>query len=118
MLAVISAYGQQQVRQGHPKLTYQDTVYNFGTIKKGAEVEAVFSLTNTGDVPVLMNKVKPSCEAITVISYPYKPIFPGQQQEIRVKFNSKKICQGAKYITVETTEIKSFRTLTLKGEVK
>jgi hypothetical protein len=118
LMAGFTATAQQVVREGHPKLTYKDTIFNFGAIKKGAEIDAAYSFTNTGDVPVIMKKVKPSCEAITVVSFPDKPIFPGQQQEIRVRFNSELACAGAKFITVETSEKKSFRKLHITGHIK
>ena len=48
----------------------------------------VFSFTNTGSEPLLLEKCKGSC-GCTVPQCPKTPIAPGAQGEIEVKFNSK-----------------------------
>ena len=62
--------------------------YDFGTLDEGDAVTHVFSFTNTGSEPLLLEKCKGSC-GCTVPQCPKTPIAPGAQGEIEVKFNSK-----------------------------
>lgn len=62
--------------------------HDFGTLDEGDAVTHVFSFTNTGSEPLLLEKCKGSC-GCTVPQCPKTPIAPGAQGEIEVKFNSK-----------------------------
>ena len=62
--------------------------HDFGTLDEGDAVTHVFSFTNTGSEPLLLEKCKGSC-GCTVPQCPKTPIAPGAKGEIEVKFNSK-----------------------------
>ena len=62
--------------------------HDFGTLDEGDAVTHVFSFTNTGSEPLLLEKCKGSC-GCTVPQCPKTPIAPGAQGEIEVKVNSK-----------------------------
>ena len=62
--------------------------HDFGTLDEGDAVTHVFSFTNTGSEPLLLEKCKGSC-GCTAPQCPKTPIAPGAQGEIEVKFNSK-----------------------------
>ena len=62
--------------------------HDFGTLDEGDAVTHVFSFTNTGSEPLLLEKCKGSC-GCTVPQCPKEPIAPGASGEIEVKFNSK-----------------------------
>ena len=62
--------------------------HDFGTMDEGDAVTHVFSFTNTGSEPLILDKCKGSC-GCTVPQCPKEPIPPGASGEIEVKFNSK-----------------------------
>lgn len=69
------------------KLKFEEELYDFGSVKEGKEVEHVFSFTNTGKVPLVINDVKSTC-GCTIPEWPEEPIAPGEKGEISVQFNS------------------------------
>ena len=62
--------------------------HDFGTMDEGDAVTHIFSFTNTGSEPLILDKCKGSC-GCTVPQCPKEPIAPGASGEIEVKFNSK-----------------------------
>ena len=62
--------------------------HDFGTLDEGDAVTHIFSFTNTGSEPLILDKCKGSC-GCTVPQCPKEPIPPGASGEIEVKFNSK-----------------------------
>ena len=62
--------------------------HDFGTLDEGDAVTHIFSFTNTGSEPLILDKCKGSC-GCTVPQCPKEPIAPGASGEIEVKFNSK-----------------------------
>ncbi len=68
------------------EITFEDTKYDFGKIKKSAgKVSHYYTFTNTGNKP-LMIEVKPGC-GCTVGDYPKDPIAPGAKDSIKLEFN-------------------------------
>lgn len=65
--------------------------HNFGTITEGEVVSTTFTVTNTGDNPLIINDAKGSCGCTTpnISSFKNKPIAPGESRDIEVSFNSK-----------------------------
>lgn len=59
--------------------------YNFGNIKQNSENIHLFSFTNTGDKPLIIENAKGSC-GCTVPKYPKEPIAPGATGEIEVVY--------------------------------
>lgn len=86
-----------------PKTTiqYEKTEHNFGTIKQNTANETVFTFTNTGTEPLIIDEAKGSC-GCTVPDYPKKPVMPGETGEIKVVY-SPGTQQGAqqKVITIK-----------------
>lgn len=68
-------------------ITFKEKSVDFGDIVQGAKVEHVFTLTNTGTVPLVISNVAATC-GCTVPSWPKEPVAPGKSAEIKVSFNS------------------------------
>ncbi len=64
-----------------------ESVFSFGKIKKGDQVEHIYEVTNTGENPLIISQVKPGC-GCTVPDYTKDPILPGQKGKITLKFDS------------------------------
>jgi len=72
-----------------PKMTFKETgVHNFGTITEGDTIEHLFAFTNTGAYPLIINNITASC-GCTTPEWPRKPIEPGEESTIKVRFNSR-----------------------------
>jgi len=64
-----------------------DSVKEVGKIVEGQKLVLSFRFRNSGDKPLLISSVAPSC-GCTVAEKPEKPIMPGEEGEIRGEFNS------------------------------
>ena len=60
---------------------------NFGKIAEGQKLEVAFHFKNTGDHPLIIEKVQPSC-GCTVAEQPTEPVAPGKEGVIKASFNS------------------------------
>ncbi len=64
-----------------------DSVKNFGKIEEGQKLEVSFRFKNTGDKPLVIERVQPSC-GCTVAEQSKEPIAPGNEGQIKATFNS------------------------------
>ena len=69
-------------------IQFEETVYDFGTIKDGESVTHTYVFTNTGTAPFVISNAKGSC-GCTVPKWSREPIAPGESSEIVVTFNSR-----------------------------
>lgn len=65
-----------------------DSVKKLGKIVEGQNLQVIFRFKNTGDKPLIIQNVSPSC-GCTVADYPKDPIPPGKEAEITGSFDSK-----------------------------
>jgi len=59
----------------------------YGKMTEGQKLEVSFRFKNTGDKPLIIESVRPSC-GCTVADPPKEPIAPGGEGEIKGSFNS------------------------------
>ncbi len=69
-------------------MTFKEYEHHFGTLNEGDKPEHIFTFTNDGSEPLVLEKCKGSC-GCTVPTCPKEPIPPGGSGEIKVVFNSK-----------------------------
>jgi hypothetical protein len=60
---------------------------DFGKITEGQKLEVSFRFKNTGDKPLIIESVRPSC-GCTVADPPKEPVAPGAEGEIKGSFDS------------------------------
>ena len=63
-----------------------------------------FKFTNTGDEPLIVSNVKSSC-GCTIPKKPKKPILPGENGEIEVKYDTNRVNPIRKTITVTSNAV-------------
>ncbi len=102
---------------GQAKIEFSRLDIDFGTIQQGEEIMIPFNLKNTGDAPLIIYKVEPSC-GCTVSQYPDKPIKPGETAQVKLIFNS----DGYSGYQIKTAKVftntkDSIITLTIHGVV-
>jgi len=104
--------------EGAPVFTFEKDEYAFGEVKEGEAVKHVFSFTNTGKSPLIIENATASC-GCTVPDWPKEPIAPGQKSQINVEFDSKgKSGMQNKTITITANTNPAITTLKITGTVK
>jgi hypothetical protein len=99
------------------KISWTKENHDFGEIKQGKPVSVEFSFTNTGDEPLLIADVVPSC-GCTASDYSKEPIAPGKSSVIKITYNAAAIGSFSKTITVNFQDAGLKKILNIKGTVK
>jgi hypothetical protein len=60
---------------------------NFGKISEGQKLEVSYSFKNTGNKPLVITRVQPSC-GCTIAEQPTEPVAPGAVGIVKASFNS------------------------------
>jgi hypothetical protein len=100
---------------GGPVMTFEKMEIDYGTIAQGSDPLRKFKFKNTGTEPLIINNARGSC-GCTVPAYKKEPIAVGETGEIEVRYDTQRIGQFTKQVTVETNE-GTPRILSIKGEV-
>jgi len=77
-----------------------DAVYDFGEVMQGEVVKAKFEIKNTGDVPLKIFEVKPTC-GCTLASFTEEAVDPGKSAWVEAEVDTKGMFSNiSKTITV------------------
>ena len=93
-----------------------DETINFGEIIQGKDKNIEFIIQNTGTGNLIITNAKASC-GCTKLEYPKEIIKPGNKERIKVTFNSNKIGEQKKNITLTTNATPSIKILIIEGMV-
>lgn len=92
--------------------------HDFGEIEKGEEAVAIFTITNQGQAPLVVENVKVSC-GCTIVKWNSEPVMPQDTIQIKVSYNSNIVGEIKRSVVVKTNDHKQKRTLLLiTGDVK
>lgn len=98
-------------------ISFDKTVFDYGKIETGSDGHRYFTVKNTGDKPLILSEVKPSC-GCTTPEWSKDPILPGKTAQIKVGYNTNSPGAFSKIIEVFSNDPNNSRTvLTIKGEV-
>ncbi len=104
--------------QSKPTMDFAKTEHDFGTIKE--EIGAVttrFEFKNTGDTPLIIQRVSSSC-GCTTPSYSREPILPGSEGTVAAQYSTvSRPGAFSKTIRVYTNVPDTVYVLTIKGNV-
>ena len=68
-------------------LAFKSDSYDFGTVEEGPAAEHVFTFTNTGKEPLIIQRVQPSC-GCTTPDWTKEPIAPGKTGMIKSSYGT------------------------------
>lgn len=96
-------------------ITFKTLVIDRPNIAYGADETFTFEFKNTGKTPIIISNVQTSC-GCTTADKPSEPVQPGKSSKISVKYDTKRVGEFTKTITV-TTNVGDPVVLTIKGKV-
>ncbi|TDX84351.1 DUF1573 domain-containing protein [Epilithonimonas xixisoli] len=68
-------------------ISFDKTTFDYGNVKAGSDGHRFFTVKNTGDKPLILTEVKPSC-GCTTPEWSKDPILPGKETKIKVGYNT------------------------------
>jgi hypothetical protein len=101
-----------------PMISLDKDVHDYGTIAYGANGTCEFTVTNTGDQPLILTNCKGSC-GCTVPKCDTEPIKPGQKTTITVKYDTKRPGAINKSVTISSNATNApEKIVRIKGTVE
>lgn len=103
---------------GPPRLVFNESVFDFGKVEQGAQVNHLFQFTNQGGQDLRIESVKTSC-GCTAAVISSEVISPGQAGTISTTFDTTRFAgEKAKSVSVYSNDpLQPVTTLTLQGEI-
>jgi hypothetical protein len=83
----MGTYAQETKGEKGPKISFSESMKDYGDITFGDSISYVFKFTNTGTEDLVIKNVVTTCSC-TSRKYTEGPIAPGQSGELTVSFNS------------------------------
>lgn len=100
-----------------PIMKFREEIFDFGTITQGEKVTHDFKFKNEGESDLIISNAYGSC-GCTVPEVPKKPILPGEENIIRVTFDSNgKSGMITKDITILTNCIPNNVVIKIKANI-
>ena len=101
-----------------PVMSFEQTEYDFGTVKQGEVVNHTFEFTNTGSTPLIIENASATC-GCTVPDWTREPVAPGGKGQIAVQFNTTgKMGQQNPTVTVRANTQPDIVKVSMKGNVE
>lgn len=100
-----------------PKIEFEKTTHNFGTLTQGDPAIYEFRFTNVGTEDLKITYAKGSC-GCTVPKWPKDPIAPGKSDVIKVKYDSNRIGGINKNVTITSNAVNTpTQRIYIKGKI-
>ncbi len=101
-----------------PQIKVDKDVHDYGTMEQGGDGTCTFTISNTGNAPLIISLCKGSC-GCTVPTCPKEPIAPGASASITVKYDTKRVGPINKSVTITTNAVNQPRKVVrIKGQIK
>lgn len=99
-------------------IQWLDSTKDMGQITEGQKLEVSFRFKNTGNKPLVIKNVRPSC-GCTAAEPPKEPIGPGEEGVIKGVFDSNgKAGKNTKTLTVESNAANQPHTVSFTVDVQ
>ena len=118
VFAIFVSFAQDaEKKENGPRISFEETTHEYGEIELNSDGAYDFAFTNTGNEPLILSKPRSSC-GCTVPSWPKEPILPGETNNIKVTYNTKKAGSFNKTVTIySNAKGSSTVVLRIKGKV-
>ncbi len=118
ILIIAASFTLLHAQQMGPHISWDNDTHDFGDIKEdGGKVTHNFSFTNTGNQPLVITNVRPSC-GCTSSDYTKEPVMPGQKGFVSATFNPQsRPNKFSKSIAITTNSTPPSSTLRIIGNV-
>ncbi|HEY0977923.1 MAG TPA: DUF1573 domain-containing protein [Flavobacteriales bacterium] len=101
-----------------PRITFDTTVFDYGTIEHGGDGRCSFRFTNTGDAPLIIHTFQTSCGCL-VPDWDKEPVMPGASGTVRLKYDTYRAGPINKSATLRSNAVNTPTVvLRIKGTVK
>ncbi len=100
-----------------PVISFEKTTHDYGTVTYGGDGVCTFKFTNTGKEPLILQQPQSSC-GCTVPTWPKEPVLPGDSNEIKVTYNTKKVGPINKTVTIRSNAKNNTVILRITGKVE
>ena len=109
-------FAQTAQKKAADVVKFTTETIDLGKIKQGNPTTAVFSVSNIGSDPLIIEQASPTC-GCTISDYTKEPIAPGKSGTIKATYNAANIGAFEKHLTVKFAGVDEIKSITLKGEV-
>lgn len=100
-----------------PVISFKSLTHDFGDVAMGQKLTHTFEFKNTGESPLLIHSVKPSCHCTVLQDWSKEPIPPGETGTITAQFEGKFSGTNNKYISVVANTRPNVTQLNLTANV-
>jgi hypothetical protein len=107
----------EEVVADGPQMTFESLEIDFGTIEQDSDPFRIFKFKNTGTDALLITNARGSC-GCTVPSYSKAPVEAGADSEVKVRYDTHRLGQFRKRVTLTTNAGDEPIILTIKGKVE
>lgn len=96
------------------QIKFEKEYHDFGTFsrKDTAQVTVIFTYTNTGEQPLIIQAARTSC-GCTKAAFSPEPVMPGKQGQISVTYNGNEVSPGYFKKSIDITSNGSEEPVTL-----
>ena len=99
-----------------PIMSFDNLIVDYGEIEQHSDPLRVAKFTNTGNAPLVIKNARGSC-GCTVPTYPKQPIMPGETAEIEIRYDTKRLGNINKTVTITTNQDGDPVVLRVQGKI-
>jgi hypothetical protein len=99
-----------------PVMAFDTKDHDFGTFEQDGNGTYLFLFTNTGKEPLVIKEAHGSC-GCTIPKWPHDPISPGQKDTIKVTYDTHRVGDFHKTVTITSNAKESPVVLSIHGKV-
>lgn len=97
-------------------MTFSTLDHDFGTFEQDGNGTFMFVFTNTGKEPLVIKEAHGSC-GCTIPKWPHDPVAPGQEDTIKVTYDTHRVGEFHKTVTITSNAKVSPVVLSIKGKI-
>ncbi|MFW5757521.1 MAG: DUF1573 domain-containing protein [Bacteroidota bacterium] len=97
--------------------TTPEKCIDFGFLQRKQSMNYTLQIKNQSDIPLKISNVRGSC-GLSVPSYPRKTIAAGQQNKIKIRYDTSRLGRFTRNLTIHSNSEKNITIICITGEVQ